>query len=48
MDMTAITLCKENKLPILVFNMNTKGNFRRLILGEEVGTTVLELSSSAR
>ena len=48
MDMTAITLCKENKLPILVFNMNTRGNFRRLILGEEVGTTVLEHSSSAR
>jgi len=48
MDMTAITLCKENKLPILVFNMNTKGNFKRLILGEDVGTTVLELSSSAR
>jgi uridylate kinase len=48
MDMTAITLCKENNLPILVFNMNTRGNFRRLILGEDVGTTVLELSSSAR
>ena len=48
MDMTAITLCKENNLPILVFNMNTRGNFRRLILGEEVGTTVQELSSSAR
>ena len=47
MDMTAITLCKENKLPILVFNMNIRGNFRRLILGEDVGTTVLELSSSA-
>ena len=47
-DMTAITLCKENNLPILVFNMNTRGNFRRLILGEDVGTTVLELSSSAR
>jgi uridylate kinase len=48
MDMTAITLCKENKLPILVFNMNIRGNFRRLILGEEVGTTVQEHSSSAR
>jgi uridylate kinase len=48
MDMTAITLCKENNLPILVFNINTRGNFRRLILGEDVGTTVLELSSSAR
>jgi len=48
MDMTAITLCRENKLPILVFNMNTRGNFRRLIMGENVGTTVLELASSAR
>lgn len=48
MDMTAITLCKENKLPILVFNMNTAGNFKRLISGEKVGTTVLELSSTAR
>ena len=45
MDMTAITLCKENKLPILVFNMNTPGNFRRLILGEAVGTKCWELSS---
>jgi uridylate kinase len=42
MDMTAITLCRENGLPILVFNMNTPGNFRRLILGEQVGTTVSE------
>jgi uridylate kinase len=42
MDMTAITLCRENDLPILVFNMNTPGNFRRLILGEPVGTTVSE------
>jgi len=42
MDMTAITLCKENSLPILVFNMNTPGNFKRLILGDSVGTKVLE------
>ena len=42
MDMTAITLCRENKLPILVFNMNTTGNFKRLILGEAVGTRVQE------
>ena len=42
MDMTAITLCRENKLPILVFNMNTRGNFRRLILGEPVGSRVHE------
>ena len=40
MDMTAITLCRENSLPILVFNMNTPGNFRRLIVGEPVGTIV--------
>lgn len=41
MDMTAITLCRENKLPIQVFNMNTPGNFKRLILGESVGTKVM-------
>ncbi|MGB2959595.1 MAG: UMP kinase [Bacteroidota bacterium] len=43
MDMTAITLCKENTLPILVFNMNTPGNFRRLILGERIGTRVMDV-----
>jgi uridylate kinase len=42
MDLTAITLCRENKLPILVFNMNTPGNFKRLILGDPVGTMVQE------
>lgn len=46
MDMTAITLCRENKLPILVFNMNKSGNLRRLMLGEEIGTKVMELSAS--
>lgn len=45
MDMTAITLCRENKLPILVFNMNTPGNLRRLLLGEEIGTRVVETSA---
>jgi uridylate kinase len=40
MDMTAITLCRENNLPILVFNMNTPGNLKRLIMGEAVGTRV--------
>jgi uridylate kinase len=45
MDMTAITLCRENKLPILVFNMNTAGNLKRIVLGEPVGTKVMELSS---
>lgn len=40
MDMTAITLCKENHLPIAVFNMNIPSNLRRLVLGEKIGTTV--------
>lgn len=42
MDMTAITLCRENRLPMLVFNMNRPGNFKRLMLGEAVGTRVSE------
>lgn len=41
MDFTAVTLCMENKLPIIVFDMNTPGNFKRLMLGEEVGTKVM-------
>jgi len=45
MDMTAITLCRENKLPILIFNMNTPGNLKRLILGEAVGTKVMDVPS---
>ncbi len=40
MDMTAFTLCNENKLPIIVFDMNTSGNLLRLVEGEEVGTLV--------
>jgi len=40
MDMTAITLCRENKLPIRVFNMNKEGNLKRLLLGEKIGTKV--------
>jgi uridylate kinase len=40
MDMTAFTLCKENDLPIIVFDMNTAGNLKRLVEGEEVGTLV--------
>jgi uridylate kinase len=46
MDLTAITLCKENKLPIVVFNMNIPGNLRRLVCGEAVGTKVFDLSPS--
>jgi uridylate kinase len=40
MDMTAFTLCMENKLPIIVFNMNTPGNLRKVACGERVGTLV--------
>ncbi|CAN5554727.1 UMP kinase [soil metagenome] len=40
MDMTAITLCRENELPILVFNMNEKGNLKKIISGEEIGTLI--------
>ena len=40
MDMTAFTLCNENKLPIMVFNMNTSGNLLKAVRGEEVGTLV--------
>ncbi|HZV43981.1 MAG TPA: UMP kinase [Saprospiraceae bacterium] len=40
MDMTAFTLCQENNLPIIVFDVNTAGNLRRLIEGENIGTLV--------
>jgi uridylate kinase len=40
MDATAISLCMDNKLPIVVFNLRTAGNVRRVIMGDAVGTTV--------
>lgn len=40
MDMTAFTLCEENKLPIIVFDMNKQGNFMKLASGEKIGTLV--------
>jgi uridylate kinase len=40
MDATAISLCMDNRLPIVVFNLRTPGNLRRVIMGEPVGTTV--------
>jgi uridylate kinase len=40
MDMTAFTLCNENNLPIIVFDMDTPGNLQKLISGEQVGTIV--------
>lgn len=40
MDMTAFTLCNENKLPIIVFDMNKPGNLKRVVMGDTVGTLV--------
>ncbi len=40
MDTTAISLCMENKLPIIVFNMNVPGNVKRVVLGEKVGSAI--------
>ncbi len=40
MDATAITLCMDNRLPIIVFNLKTPGNIRRVVMGEAVGTLV--------
>ena len=40
MDLTAITLCKENELPIQVFNIKKKGNLKELVLGAKIGTLV--------
>ncbi|MGY4383487.1 uridylate kinase [Pedobacter sp. UYP24] len=40
MDMTAFTLCEENKLPIIVFDMNKAGNFMKIAKGEKIGTLV--------
>lgn len=40
MDLTATTMCKENNLPIIVFDMDTTGNLKKVIMGEEIGTLV--------
>ena len=40
MDMTAFTLCMENQLPIIVFDMNKPGNLLKVVMGENVGTLV--------
>jgi uridylate kinase len=47
MDMTAFTLCKENNLPIIVFDMNKQGNLGKLLDGEEIGTLVSMEASKA-
>ena len=40
MDLTAITLCKENNLPVQVFDINKYGNLRKLVLGKDIGTII--------
>ena len=40
MDSTAISLCKDNNLPIVVFSLNQHGNIRRVVLGEKIGSMV--------
>lgn len=40
MDMTAFTLCRENNVPIIVFDMNSEGNLKKVVTGEKVGTLV--------
>ncbi|HXB13532.1 MAG TPA: UMP kinase, partial [Bacteroidia bacterium] len=40
MDLTAFTLCKENKLPIIVFDINKKGNLKNLLQNKKIGTLV--------
>jgi len=42
MDLTATTLCKENKMPIVVFDMDTEGNLKKLLSGERIGTLVYQ------
>ena len=41
MDATAISLCRENKLPIIVFNSLVEGNLKKVVMGENIGTTVV-------
>ncbi|GAB1403468.1 MAG: UMP kinase [Lentimicrobiaceae bacterium] len=42
MDLTAITMCRENKLPVVVFNMNNEGSLMRVLQGENIGTLVTD------
>ena len=45
MDMTAITLSMDNNIPIIVFNLNTPGNIKKIVLGEKIGTIIREVAS---
>ena len=43
MDATSIVMCKENRLPLVVFNINNKGDMVRLLKGDNVGTVVAHM-----
>jgi uridylate kinase len=45
MDSTAITLCMDNSLPLIVFNLKERGNFKRLTQGDKIGTLVTAANS---
>ena len=45
MDLTAITLSKENKLPLIIFNMNIPDNLKNVVLGERVGSKIMDFST---
>jgi uridylate kinase len=40
MDLTAVSMCKDNNLPMIVFNMNQPGNIKRVVMGEKIGSLV--------
>jgi uridylate kinase len=40
MDATAVSLCMDNKLPMIIFNLTTSGNIKKVVLGESIGTTI--------
>ena len=46
MDLTAISLCKENNLPIIIFNMDKPGNLLKVVTGENIGTSVRNLAQT--
>jgi uridylate kinase len=48
MDLTAVSLCQENNLPMVVFNMDVPDNLLKLVKGENVGTTINDLTETLR
>jgi len=42
MDLTAITMCKDNKVPVIIFNQGSTGNLKKVVLGEKIGSLVTD------